>query len=46
MSLLKEGFEHKLKSFGYPNSLKNVDRSVSYTEHVVVLDWSLCAKIM
>lgn len=35
--LFREGFEHELKSFGYPNSLKNVDISVSKTEHVAVL---------
>lgn len=36
-SLFKEGFERELKSFGYPNSLRNVDISVSTTEHVAVL---------
>lgn len=36
-SLFKEGFERELKSFGFPNSLKNVEISVSNTEDVAVL---------
>lgn len=35
--LFRKGFERELKSFGYPNSLKNVEISVSQTEHVGVL---------
>lgn len=33
----KDGFERELKSFGFPNSLKNVDISISDTENVAVL---------
>jgi glucokinase len=36
-SLFKEGFERELKSFGFPNSLKNVEISVSKTKDVAVL---------
>lgn len=36
-SLFREGFEHELTSFGYPNSLKNVEITVSKTEHISVL---------
>lgn len=36
-SLFKEGFERELKSFGFPNSLKNVEITVSKTKHVAVL---------
>lgn len=35
--LFKEGFERELKSFGYTNSLKNIEISVSTTKHVGVL---------
>ncbi|CAN5341970.1 ROK family protein [soil metagenome] len=35
--LFRKGFERELKSFGYPNSLKNVEIAVSQTEHVGVL---------
>jgi len=42
--LFREGFERELKSFGYPNSLKNVEILVSKTEHVAVLGAAaLCA---
>jgi len=42
--LFRKGFERELKSFGYPNSLKNVEISVSQTEHVGVLGAAaLCA---
>ncbi|MEX0648526.1 MAG: ROK family protein [Balneolaceae bacterium] len=44
-SLFKEGFERELRSFGFPNSLKNVDITVSKTEHVAVLGAAaLCVK--
>lgn len=35
--LFRKGFERELKSFGYPNSLKNVEIAVSQTEYVGVL---------
>mgnify|MGYP001229612865 FL=1 len=35
--LFKEGFEQELKCFGFPNSLKNVEISVSKTKQVGVL---------
>lgn len=42
--LFRKRFERELKSFGYSNSLKNVEISVSNTEHVAVLGASaLCA---
>ncbi|MEX0662772.1 MAG: ROK family protein [Balneolaceae bacterium] len=42
--LFQKRFERELKSFGYSNSLKNVEISVSNTEHVAVLGASaLCA---
>lgn len=42
--LFRKGFERELKSFGYPNSLKNIEISVSKTEHVAVLGAAaLCA---
>lgn len=44
-SLFSKGFKHELKSFGYPNSLKNVEISVSKTEHVAILGAAaLCAQ--
>ncbi|MEX2345705.1 MAG: ROK family protein [Balneolaceae bacterium] len=44
-SLFKEGFERELRSFGFPNSLKNVDITVSKTEHVAVMGAAaLCVK--
>jgi glucokinase len=40
----KEGFEQELKSFGFPNSLKNVEISISSTKQVAVLGAAaLCA---
>ncbi len=42
--LFKEGFEQELKSFGFPNSLKNVEISISSTKQVAVLGAAaLCA---
>ena len=35
--LFRDGFYRELKSFGYPNSLSNVEISVSKTEHVAIL---------
>lgn len=35
--LFQDGFYRELKSFGYPNSLSNVEISVSKTEHVAIL---------
>ncbi len=35
--LFRNGFEKELKSFGFPNSLKNVNISISQTENVAVL---------
>lgn len=36
-SLFKEGFERELKSFGFPNSLNNVEITISKTKHVAVM---------
>jgi glucokinase len=36
-ALFKDGLERDLKSFGYPNSLKNLEISVSTTKDVAVL---------
>ncbi len=42
--LFKDGFNQELKSFGYPNSLNNVEISVSKTKHIAVLGAAaLCA---
>lgn len=42
--LFKDGFNQELKSFGYPNSLNNVEISVSKTKHISVLGAAaLCA---
>ena len=45
--LFSGSFEKELKSFGFPNSLKNVDISISKTENVAVLGAAaLCNKDM
>ena len=36
-SLFKDGFERELKSFGFPNSLNNVEITISKTKHVAVM---------
>jgi glucokinase len=42
--LFRDGFYRELKSFGYPNSLNNIEISVSKTEHVAILGAAaLCA---
>ncbi len=35
--LFKEAFYKRLETYGFPNSLKNIDISISKTEHVAVL---------
>jgi glucokinase len=43
--LFRDGFYRELKSFGYPNSLKNVEITVSKTNNVAILGAAaLCTK--